>query len=249
MRGLRLVTTEGEEGTRGEKVGGGGQERESGKMHKVYEKESIYYSSWFNLEHKLEFKIICATSGHTASQEAIALSKSVVQLMRWQLPSSGLAYDCNDGLVAINDVAAYLKVDSGLILAASSPEAGGGKMRTLVFEKKTGAEFSEQRITCLGGHGFIVHSPLGHMVIGQETAGGYTLYHETEKIRQIWESSKLCCMRCPGGVNFSLNKPGGYRRGVQTPIKIESADLVKAINEGFVFFENAFLRIVYGCGV
>ena len=54
-------------------------------------------------------------------------------------------------------------------------------------------------------------------------------------------------MRRPGGVNFSLNKPGGYRRGVQTPIKIESADLVKAINEGFVFFElcmNAELGVV-----
>ena len=56
-------------------------------------------------------------------------------------------------------------------------------------------------------------------------------------------------MRCPGGVNFSLNKPGGYRRGVQNPVKIESADLVKAINEGFVFFENAFSGIVYGCGI
>ena len=33
--------------------------------------------------------------------------------------------------VAINDVAAYLKLESGLILAASSPKAGGGKMRTL----------------------------------------------------------------------------------------------------------------------
>ena len=56
-------------------------------------------------------------------------------------------------------------------------------------------------------------------------------------------------MRRPGGVNFSLNKPGRNWRGVLTPKKIESADLVKAINEGFVFFENAFSGIVYGCGV
>ena len=100
------------------------------------------------------------------------MSKSVVQLLRWQLPSSGLAYDCIDGSVAINDVAAYLKVESGLILAASSPKAQR-KMRTLVFEKKTGIGFSEQHITCLGGHGFIVHSQLDHMLRGQETAKSY----------------------------------------------------------------------------
>ena len=44
-------------------------------------------------------------------------------------------------------------------------------------------------------------------------------------------------MRCPGGVNFSLNKPGGYQRGVETPKRTESADLVEAVNKGFVFFK------------
>ena len=136
-------------------------------------KKSTFYLSWFNLEHNAKFKIVCATSDLTASQEAIALSKSVVQLLRWQLPSSGLAYDCINGSVAINDVAVYLKVESGLILAASSQRARGGKMRTLVFEKKTGIGFSEQHITCLGGHGFIVHSQLDHMLRGQETAKSY----------------------------------------------------------------------------
>ena len=110
-------------------------------------KKSAFYLSWFNLEHNLKFKIVCATSGQTASQEAIAMSRSLVQLLRWQLPSSGLAY--YDGSVAINDVAAYLKVETGLILAASSAKAG--KMRTLVFVKKAGVGLSEQRITCLGG--------------------------------------------------------------------------------------------------
>ena len=90
---------------------------------------------------------------------------------------------------------------------------------------------------------------MGHMLIGHVTARGYTLFHETEKVRQIWESTSLCCMRRPGGVNFSLNNPGGYRRGVQTPIMIKLADLVAAINEGFIFFENAFLGIVYRCGL
>ena len=88
-------------------------------------KKSAFYLSWFNLEHNLKFKIVCATSGQTASQEAIAMSRSLVQLLRWQLPSSGLAYDCINDSVAINDVAAYLKVESGLILAASSLKAGG----------------------------------------------------------------------------------------------------------------------------
>ena len=41
MRGLRLVTTEGEEGTRGEKVGGGGQERESSKMIRFMRKRAF----------------------------------------------------------------------------------------------------------------------------------------------------------------------------------------------------------------
>ena len=86
---------------------------------------------WFNLKYNLEFRIDWATSD-LASQEAIALNKSFVQLLRWQLPLSGLAYDCINSSVAINDVAAYLKVESGLILAASSLKAGG-KMRTLVF--------------------------------------------------------------------------------------------------------------------
>ena len=102
---------------------GGGGEEEGGKVSKVYVKESTFYSSWFNLKHNLKFKIVCATSGQTASQEAIALSRSLVQLLRWQLPSSGLAYDY-DGSVAIDDVAAYLKVETGLILAASSAKAG-----------------------------------------------------------------------------------------------------------------------------
>ena len=122
---------------------GGGGEEEGGKVSKVYVKESTFYSSWFNLKHNLKFKIVCATSGQTASQEAIALSRSLVQLLRWQLPSSGLAYDYN-GSVAIDDVAAYLKVETGLILAASSAQAGAGKMRTLVFVKRAGVGLSEQ---------------------------------------------------------------------------------------------------------
>ena len=62
---------------------GGGGEEEGGKVSKVYEKESAFYWSWFNLEHNLKFKIVCARSGQTASQETIALSRSLVQLLRW----------------------------------------------------------------------------------------------------------------------------------------------------------------------
>ena len=138
-----MVETAEEKGVRGEEVGGGGEE-EGGKVSKVYEKESAFYSSWFNLEHNLKFKIVCATSGQKASQEAIALSRSLVQLLRWQLPSSGLAYNNYDGSVAIDDVAAYLKVETGLILAASSAQAGAGNMRTLVFVKRAGVGLSEQ---------------------------------------------------------------------------------------------------------
>ena len=36
---------------------GGGREEEGGKVSKVYEKESAFYSSWFNLEHNLELKL------------------------------------------------------------------------------------------------------------------------------------------------------------------------------------------------
>ena len=107
-------------------------------------KKSAFYLSWFNLEHNLKFKIVCASSGQTASQEAIVLSRSLVQLLRWQVPSSLLAYNYYDGSVAIDDVAAYLKVETGPILAASSAQAGAGKMRTLVFVKRAGVGLSEQ---------------------------------------------------------------------------------------------------------
>ena len=130
---------------------GGGGEEEGGKVSKVYVKESTFYSSWFNLKHNLKFKIVCATSGQTASQEAIALSRSLVQLLRWQLPSSGLAYNYYGGSIANDDVAAYLKVETGLILAASSAKAEAGKMRTLVVVKRAGVGLSEQLITCLKG--------------------------------------------------------------------------------------------------
>ena len=132
MKGLKLVETAELKGVRGEEVGGGGEE-EGSKVSKVYEKESAFYLSWFKLEHNLKFKIVCASSGQTA--EAIALSRSLVQLLRWQLPSSLLAYNYYDGSVAIDDVAAYLKVETGLIFAARSARAGAGKMRTLVFSR------------------------------------------------------------------------------------------------------------------
>ena len=85
------------------------------------------------------------------SQEAIVLSRSLVQLLRWQVPSSLLAYNYYDGSVAIDGVAAYLKVETGLIFAARSARAGAGKMCTLVFVKRAGVWLSEQQITCLGG--------------------------------------------------------------------------------------------------
>ena len=107
-------------------------------------KKRAFHLSWLNLKYNLEFKIDCATSDLTASQEAVALSKSIVQLLRWQLPSSGLAYNNYDSSVGIDDVAAYLKVETGLILAASFSKAGAGKMRTLVFVKRAGVGLSEQ---------------------------------------------------------------------------------------------------------
>ena len=48
-----------------------------------------------------------------------------------------------------------------------------------------------------GGHGFVVHSPMGHMLIGHETARGYTLFYETKKVRQIWESSTFVACVVP----------------------------------------------------
>ena len=67
MRGLKLVETAELKGVRGEEVGGGGEE-EGSKVSKVYEKESAFYLSWFNLEHNLKFKIVCASSGQTKSR-------------------------------------------------------------------------------------------------------------------------------------------------------------------------------------
>ena len=70
----------------------------------------------------------------------------------------------------------------------------------------------EKRICALGGHGFLVFSPLGHWPISKNSAAFYpNLIQETDKGKLIEQSGFISVMSWCGGVNFSVGVRGGYR--------------------------------------
>ena len=107
----------------------------------------------------------------------------------------------------------------------------------------------EKRVAALGGHGFAVFSPPGHWPISVQSARQFgRLIHETDKEKEILRSGYIGGMSRYGGVNFSVNQPGGYRKKATALITIEPQNLALAIASGFDFFENRFSGIVYGAG-
>ena len=47
------------------------------------------------------------------------------------------------------------------------------------------------------------------------------------------------------GINFNC---GGYRPRAHSIVKIKEEELIRAIREGFQFFENRFSSLVFGVG-
>ena len=175
------------------------------------------------------------------------LSKKVVQLLRWDLPSSGLPYLPLDGSAHLTDVAKYFGIQEDAILFALSPEVGG-KPRVMAYEVGLGDQ-QKKRICTLGGHGFPVHSPLGHCLISKQSASCYPdLIHETDKSEQIQNSGFVSAMSRFGGVNFSVGVHGGYRSHANCLVTIQARELAHAIAGGWEFYENRFTGIVFGTG-
>ena len=169
-------------------------------------------------------------------------------LLRWQLPSSRLAYSSLDGSAAHEDVAKHLKVSPVEVPKAALPD-DGGKRCIIIFEL-TIAGHREQRIAALGGHAFAVFSPVGELpncpisVTGARSMP--SLVHETDKAGLIRRSGYLSSMERPGGINFTVSHRGGYRKKADSLVTIRSEKLILAIYDGFNFFENRFSGIVYG---
>ena len=61
--------------------------------------------------------------------------------------------------------------------------------------------------------------------------------HETDARAKIEAS---------GYLNFTIQKPGGYRPKANTIIAIGEKQLVATIEKGFVFFYNRFSGLVFG---
>ena len=88
----------------------------------------------------------------------------------------------------------------------------------------------EKRVAALGGHGFAVFSPPGHWPISVQSARQFgRLIHETDKEKEILRSGYIGGMSRYGGVNFSVNQPGGYRKKATALITIEPQNLALAI--------------------
>ena len=122
---------------------------------KVYDKESIFFSAFCYLEQNFSGKVAMPDASAPNAKEMNSfqrLSRRLVQLLRWELPESGLAYDHVDGSVNLDAVSRHLKASASAIAIACSPLVGG-KQRLLIFEKKN-ASHQERRIAAIGGHGF-----------------------------------------------------------------------------------------------
>ena len=184
------------------------------------------------------------------ARELESLSRKMVRLLRWDLPSSGLSFRKVDGSVNVAVLARYFRVKEEMVEKATSSDVGKGKRRMIVIEERVvGTKKKERRIAALGGHGFAVQSPPGHKIIEKETAGQFApLVHETDARAEIERSGYLSAMHRAGGINFTIREPGGYRPKANTIIAIHSHQLVAAIETGLTFFHNPYSGLVFGVG-
>ena len=217
---------------------------------KVYDKNSPFFAAFQNLEANFPAKRVMPDPEPPSDAENRFfknLSRQLVSLLRWQLPSSRLAYSSLDGSAALEDVAKHLKVSPVEVAKAALPD-DGGKRHIIIFEL-TIAGHREQRVAALGGHGFAVFSQVGNWPISVTGAESMpSLVHETDKAGLIRRSGYLSSMERPGGINFTVLHRGGYRKKADSLVTISSEKLILAISDGFYFFENRFSGIIYGAG-
>ena len=178
------------------------------------------------------------------------LSRQLVTLLRWGLPSSGITYHENDGSVSVSHLAQHFQVTPSVLVKATSPDAGRGKRRMIAFEERiVGTNRTETKLAALGGHGFHVPNPQGHKLIDKEDAKLFApLIHETDAREQIEKSSFLSAMRREGGINFTSKRPGGYRPRADTLVTMDEKQLSSAIKSGLTFFFNEYSGLVFGVG-
>ena len=178
------------------------------------------------------------------------LSRQLVKLLRWELPSSGVTYNQNDGSVNVVHLAQHFRVTQSALIKATSSDVGRGKRRMITFEEKTnGTDRTERRIAALGGHGFHVPHPQGHRLIDKEDSEIFSpLIHETDAREKIEESGFLSAMRREGGINFTSKQPGGYRLKANALVTLDAQQLKNAIESGIIFFYNEFSGLVFCVG-
>ena len=175
-----------------------------------------------------------------------SLSKKMNWVLRWGMPEIGLPYSEEDGSTSVSVLAKYLGVSEVKVEMATDPTYGRGKQRMVLLV--TG-ENSEKRIASTGGHSFKVRNPPGHSKISEDRAKEMKfLVHETDSksIDSIRKSGSLKDVKREGGINFTVQKRGGYKKKATHEVHV---DIVKAIQKGYSFFENEFTGIVYGQGV
>ena len=149
-----------------------------------------------------------------------------MSLLRWQLPSSGLSFEENNGTVLVDKVAGFLRGSARKIITATDPIYGNGKDRMIVLRG------DKERIGALGGHGFFVPNVPGNKQVDLGRARTLkVLIHETDATKEIVSSGVLKCMGRETGINFTVGKRGSYRSRATHLFKL---DVVKAVSAGFL---------------
>ena len=144
------------------------------------ERSRSFYAFW-SLEVKKSFLPVPKLSG-TEAQGLEGLSRQMVKLLRWDLPSSGMTYNKNDGSVCVAHLAQRFHATPSDLVKATSKDAGRGKLCVIAFQEMVvGTNSTEIRVATLGGHGFHVPNPQGHKLIDKDDAGLFApLIHETD---------------------------------------------------------------------
>ena len=215
----------------------------------IKDERSRSFNAYWSLEVKKTFLPVPQLS-RTEARGLEQLSRQMVKLLRWDLPSSGVTYNKNDGSVNVAHLARRFHTTPNDLVKATSLDAGRGKPRMIAFEEMVvGTNSTEIRVAALGGHGFHVPNPQGHKLIDKDDAAFFApLIHETDAREKIEDSSFLSAMSRQGGINFTSKRPGGYRPKADTLVTIDEKQLSSAIKSGLNFYHNEFSGLVFGVG-